>query len=248
MQNRRVLSRKRGNGNSAIESTSNAVCPLLDYVSKSDAFRILCNSISSVAEEAIHHCVFSVGGRNGHQTWGLLAKSRTKSVLISTIVFRKFPKLGFIELTYVATAEPFRRVGFGQLLLQRMTKLWREESYSYVFTFADLAATRYFERAGFSQNIPVPRELYESWMDKYSYSVLSCCCLSEVVAPMVSTGISVKLLISLENASKFAREVWVDAIVCEESCDFVRVRYCLWLKGFVEVLRADSFRLRYSEE
>lgn len=229
-------------------SLSTVVVPLLNYQLKSHAFDILKDSIRSVGDIAISNCVYSTGGKSGHQTWGLCTKSTSVSNLISTLVFRKFRKLGFVELTYVATATNFRRDGFGSYFLSSMLDIWRDECIAYVFTFADFGAIKFFESQGFVRDIPVPRDLYDCWIDKYSHSVLMCCTLKHSFISHNPVSKGIEILIYIENAVKHAKEIWVPALVIYEDHEYIKVHYSAWLRRFTEVLPCESLRLRYNHE
>ena len=235
----------------SLTASSTIVTPLLNYEAKSHAFDILSDSIRSVGSTIISHCVYSTGGKSGHHTWGLCTRGAPISSILSTTVFRKFRRLGFVELTYIATAEDYRRDGFGSYLLKSMLNIWQGEEMAYVFTFADFGAVKFFENNGFSRNIPVPRDLYDGWIDKYSNSVLMCRCLTQTtlhktVILTAETPLLLELLVYIENVAKYADEIWVNARVLYSSDTWVGVQYSIWLRNYAEVLPLDSPRIRFT--
>jgi hypothetical protein len=219
---------------------------ILDSESKSEAVVILSDGISSIPVSSIQSCVFSTSERCRFHTWGLFARDDHGTVLLSVVVFRRHVRLGLIELSLIATERNSRRGGFASELLGNLRKMWTDEGFSYIMTFADPSAFPFFVSKGFSSAIPYPRDLYDCWIDKYSHSLLMCLCLHGAPQP-ISQAFSteaVEVLVFMDNCDKRPTEVWVQAVAFECDEDKVLVVYSYQLRNYQEWLAEDSIRIR----
>ena len=226
--------------------SSTKLTHFLDLESKSKAFRILSDRIPSVDPATIRGCIFGAGSRSRYHTWGLCTRNNYSYQVLTCMVFRRHVRLGIIELTYIASAEEYQREGFASFMLDLMMDKWRADDMSYVLTFADVNAVKFFESIGFTDHIPFPRDLYDCWIDKYSRSVLMCLPLNKLQECERSTRAParVEILVFVDNVDKQATEIWVPGRVIVDSGETAIVQYSFRLKTHVEVLAVDSIRLK----
>lgn len=217
---------------------------LLDYESKMGAVALICESIPSLDGGYVKALILgAVKGAKVH-TWGVTTPGSGQR-LLSTIVFRKHYRLEIVELLYIATDTTHRATGFGRYLLEDLVSNWKDEGYSYVLTHADFSAAGFFERLSFNMSTPFPRELFDTWVDRYSSSILMCRSLSEPVGfdGDRSDCKRIKILIASENTDKSPIETWVTGRLMYEREAFVLVQYSYHQRLYSELLRICSKRL-----
>jgi len=219
---------------------------IFDAETKSEATRVLATGISSISRDCIEACVFSKHERSGFHTWALCARGVHGAQVLSTVVFRRHAKVSIIELGLIATDRDWRGSGYGSKLIHHMLQTWKGEGYEYVVTFADLTAVPFFESVGFRSHIPVPRDLFDCWIDKYSQSVLMCFCMHHPMLTDVITSDTepVEVLVFMDNVDRRPSERWVKGVVTDVQGERVRVTYSYELRTYSEWLPEESIRLR----
>jgi GNAT superfamily N-acetyltransferase len=218
----------------------------LDIDSKSEAARILSEGITSIPTKCIRACVLSSGERNRFHTWGIYTRIGSHTIVHSALVFRRHVRIGVIELSLIATSHESRGSGLGRRLVEEMIRVWREESFQYVLTFADVTAMGFFQHLGFRSRIPMPRDLYDSWIDKYSNSVLMCASLFHSAADFLPPNRfdGVEVLVNMENVDRRPSEKWIKGFVIGSNAQGLRISYTFELKTYEEWMPVDSVRLR----
>lgn len=233
-------------GSSCVSPMHSRVFRLLDVETKLEAEKVLSNGISSISRDCIRDCVFSKHERARFHTWGLCAKGTDRVLVLSATVFRRHQKIGLIELSLIATDRNSRGSGHGTKLLHHMLRMWRSEGFEYVLTFADVNAVPFFESVGFRSDIPVPRDLYDCWIDKYSHSILMCFSLHKPgsIENITSELESVEILVFMDNVDRRPAERWVKGVVTDTDDTNVRVVYSYNLRTYSEWLPEESIRIR----
>jgi hypothetical protein len=221
---------------------------LLDLESKMKALDILKQQISSISCDTIERYVFSNLEKSRFHLWGLCAKSICNVEIICAAIFRRHSRLGLIELNLIACQSVYCREGFGTTFLKQMIHKWKLEGFSHVLTFADFGAVKFFENIGFSHNLGMPRGLFDSWIDKYSYATLMGLALHESSVQgeryHKEDPIPVDVLVFFENVDRKPKEIWTAGFALLQSDTSVLVQYSYQLVCFVETLPLESPRLR----
>ena len=214
---------------------------------RSDACRepaaaLLEESLACVGGRHISHCLFD----SGSSRFECFAVTKN-STIAAVVAFQSHKKLSFVELALFATRAEYRGKGLGKLLIQTLSKQWLSQGLVYCFTFADLSAVDFFAKCGFSQSLPVPRKLYETWIDTYTEAKLMTLPLIPLqpgfeCKEVASRDIMVLLGIANEPG---AEPLWRKAkVVAEDSTGkFVRVEYGYAPRWYTEWLHRDSPRL-----
>jgi N-acetylglutamate synthase-like GNAT family acetyltransferase len=236
---------------SSFAESTTRISRLLDLDSKMKAVQILKEQISSLSGDAIEKYVLSREQITRFHIWGLCAKGSISSEIICVVVFRRHPRLGLIELNLIACKSSYCGEGFGSFFLKAMLGKWKSEGFAHVLTFADFCAVRFFETVGFSHKLSMPRDLYDTWIDKYSLAtIMGIQLLHETATAKCSIelndAVAVDVLVFYENVDRRPREIWAPGLALRQSELSVLVQYSFRLATFVETLPIESPRIRLS--
>jgi GNAT superfamily N-acetyltransferase len=208
---------------------------------------LLSEAISSIDRATISRYVFSPAARSRKiHTWAIVPREAKPSVK-SVAVFREHQHVSIIELIFVATASEYRGEGYGSFLINSLISKWTEtESVTYVLTYADISAIRFFKSIGFTHEVPFPRDLIDPWIDKYSGSLLM---VYQIIRVKKQPSISslpkmVKVLVFKDNTDRFAEELWCTAVVLSSKDCIICVQYAYMHRIYTEYLPIFSPRLR----
>jgi N-acetylglutamate synthase-like GNAT family acetyltransferase len=214
---------------------------------KSKVVRLLSSSIPSIEKSLFESYILSELGRDRRiHTWGIYTCGRYPE-LVAAAVFRRHSHVSIIELMWIATDPSFRKEGFGTELITSLTNDWYDSGLcDYVLTFADISAVGFFERIGFQDSLPFPRDLWDPWIDKYSRSRMLCLPLRKIdfFKNRVERSKPVAILVYVDNIESFTPQIWVNGVVLVDSNTVVLVQYSYLQKTYQEVLSRGSHRLR----
>ena len=221
-----------------------------DTESKLKVVRLLSSSIPSINKSVFESYILSEFGKDRRiYTWGIYTGGRDPE-MVAAAVFRRHSHVSIIELMWMATDPSFRAEGFGTELVNNLAKDWYESGLcDYVLTFADISAVGFFERLGFLDAVPFPRDLWDPWIDKYSRSRLLCLPLRTIDGFEGRSEVhqSVNVLVYVDNIESLTPQVWVNGVVLAGSNTAVLVQYSYMQKTYQEYLSTDSRRLREND-
>lgn len=123
-----------------------------------------------------------------HET--LAAISKVTGQLLGIIVYRKFRPQHFIEIVFCAVLSTAQFGGIGKSLMTRLKDKLLMEQYYHLITCADVEATGYFEKMGFSKEITLSPDIWKPRIKDYVSTVLMHC---EIVPrfPVYKSGTTV---------------------------------------------------------
>lgn len=106
-----------------------------------------------------------------HRTLALIKNNNP----IGGICFRAFPTQGFTEIVFCAVTENEQVKGYGTHLINHLKDYHTRMNILHFLTYGDQRAIGYFEKQGFSQDIKMPRSLYQGYIKEYEGATLMHC-------------------------------------------------------------------------
>uniref|UniRef100_A0A0K0DD87 histone acetyltransferase n=1 Tax=Angiostrongylus cantonensis TaxID=6313 RepID=A0A0K0DD87_ANGCA len=107
-----------------------------------------------------------------HRNMILLKKGKG---VIGGICFRPFPTQGFIEIVFCAITANEQVKGYGTHLMNHLKDYQVKCGNYHLLTFADEFAIGYFSKQGFSENVEMPKKLYQGFIKEYEGATLMGC-------------------------------------------------------------------------
>lgn len=86
---------------------------------------------------------------------------------IGGICFRMFPTQGFTEIVFCALTSKEQVKGYGTHLMNHLKDYHVRNNILHFLTFADEFAIGYFKKQGFSEDIKLPRSVYQGYIKDY---------------------------------------------------------------------------------
>ena len=108
-----------------------------------------------------------------HET--IAAVSKVTGQLLGIICYRKFREQHFIEIVFCAVLSTAQFGGIGKSLMTRLKDKMLMEQYYHFITCADVEATGYFEKMGFSKDITLDPSIWKPRIKDYVSTVLMHC-------------------------------------------------------------------------
>lgn len=120
--------------------------------------------LPNMGSENIHGVVFN----QKHVTLVLVKNE----MVIAGMNFRQFPHEKFSEIVYLAVKTEEQCRGHGTVMMNFVKNFFIQHNIKCIMAYADKQAVGYFKKLGFSENIPLDKEAYESHLKAYSGAVL----------------------------------------------------------------------------
>ena len=130
---------------------------------------IFCKQLPEMGDEYVTKVVYDKKHRS------ILVK-RNGSVC-GGVCFRPFHEQGFAEIVFCAITHDHKCKGYGTRLMNHLKEWCRQNEIYHLLTCADNNAVGYFRKAGFSQQIVLPEEIYVGYIKDYFYTTLMECVL-----------------------------------------------------------------------
>lgn len=86
---------------------------------------------------------------------------------IGGICFRMFPSQGFTEIVFCALTSKEQVKGYGTHLMNHLKDYHVKNNILHFLTYADEFAVGYFNKQGFSEDIKLPRSVYQGYIKDY---------------------------------------------------------------------------------
>jgi len=120
-----------------------------------------------------------------HRTLALIKNGRP----IGGICFRMFPTQGFSEIVFCAVTSNEQVKGYGTHLMNHLKDYHIRNSVLHLLTLADNLAIGYFKKQGFSNNIKLPKPVYQGYIKDYEGATLMGCELNAKIVYVEFTAV-----------------------------------------------------------
>lgn len=120
-----------------------------------------------------------------HRALVLIKQNQT----IGGICYRMFKTQGFTEIVFCAVAKNCQTLGYGTDMMNYLKDYHIQNSIFHFLTYADVCATGYFKKQGFSEEIKLPEEIYQGCIKDYVEAKLMHCELNPRIVYTKFTGV-----------------------------------------------------------